>query len=66
MVPASHSLQAPTPNNVTIAVIPKHVTASSSQPVTSSQHKSLRRIVNHDQTISLSPRRLRSHPPSSQ
>ena len=65
-VPTSHSLHIPSSSNGPTSVIPEQVITSSSQPITSSQHRSLRRIVSQNQAISISPRRLRSHPPSSQ
>ena len=66
LVTTSHSLQSPPSSNGPTSVISEQVTNSSSQPITSSHHRSLRRIACHNQTISISPRRLRSHTPSSQ
>ena len=56
----SHSSQIPPSNISPTSVTPGHSTASSSQPITTSYHRSLRRILSHDQDISTSPRRLRS------
>ena len=56
----SHRSQIPSSNISPISVTPGHSTCSSSQPITTSYHKSLRRILSQDQDISTSPRKLRS------
>ena len=67
MTSASHNSAAtgsPNPltlpsNNTPCSDSQVHATTSSSQPVTSIHHRSLRRILSQDQQITTSPRKLR-------
>ena len=58
--PMFHNSQGPPSNINPISVTPGHSTISSSQPITASYHRSLRRILSQDQNITTSPRKLRS------
>ena len=66
---SSHSSQVLPPHSNPTSVTPGHPTTSSSQPIATNYHRSLRRILSHDQSITTSPRKLRSrykHIPSGQ
>ena len=47
-------------NNIPSSISLVHSTTSSSQPLTSIHHRSLRRILSQDQQITTSPRKLRN------
>ena len=59
-VSTPHNLHTLSSSTSPTSVTPEHSTTSSSQPITTSQHRSLRRILSQDQIISISPRKLRS------